>query len=68
MVEGGAETVCHFLDEGLVDRITVFTGPVEIGREGIPSPIAPERAPEGFHLVREARYGEDSYSEWVRKS
>jgi hypothetical protein len=22
--------------------------------------------PEGFRLTREARYGEDSYSEWVR--
>jgi diaminohydroxyphosphoribosylaminopyrimidine deaminase/5-amino-6-(5-phosphoribosylamino)uracil reductase len=67
MVEGGAETVRHFLDEGLVDRIALFTSPGEIGEEGTLSPILPGQMPEGFRLVREARYGEDSYSEWVRK-
>jgi diaminohydroxyphosphoribosylaminopyrimidine deaminase/5-amino-6-(5-phosphoribosylamino)uracil reductase len=68
MVEGGAETVRHFLDERLVDRIVLFIGPGEIGSQGIPSPILPDRMPEGFRLTREARYGEDSYSEWVRKA
>jgi len=68
MVEGGAETVRHFLDEGLVDRIALFAGPGEIGPQGTPSPIRPDRMPEGFCLLREARYGEDSYSEWVRKT
>jgi diaminohydroxyphosphoribosylaminopyrimidine deaminase/5-amino-6-(5-phosphoribosylamino)uracil reductase len=66
MVEGGAETIRHFLDERLVDRVALFTGPGEIGPQGIPSPILPDRMPEGFRLTREARYGEDSYSEWVR--
>jgi diaminohydroxyphosphoribosylaminopyrimidine deaminase/5-amino-6-(5-phosphoribosylamino)uracil reductase len=68
MVEGGAETIRHFLDERLVDRIALFTGPGEIGPQGIPSPILPDRMPEGFRLTREARYGEDSYSEWVREA
>jgi diaminohydroxyphosphoribosylaminopyrimidine deaminase/5-amino-6-(5-phosphoribosylamino)uracil reductase len=68
MVEGGAETVRHFLDERLVDRIVLFTGPGEIGAEGIASPIDPDRLPEGFRLTREAFYGEDSCSEWVRKA
>ena len=68
MVEGGAETIRHFLDERLVDRIALFIGPREIGSQGIPSPILPDRMPEGFRLTREARYGEDSYSEWVRKA
>jgi diaminohydroxyphosphoribosylaminopyrimidine deaminase/5-amino-6-(5-phosphoribosylamino)uracil reductase len=68
MVEGGAETVRYFLDERLVDRIVLFTGPGEIGAEGIASPIDPDRLPEGFRLTREALYGEDSYSEWVRKA
>jgi diaminohydroxyphosphoribosylaminopyrimidine deaminase/5-amino-6-(5-phosphoribosylamino)uracil reductase len=67
MVEGGAGTARHFLDEGLVDRIALFVGPGEIGAGGIASPIAPDRVPEGFRLAREARYGDDSYSEWVRK-
>jgi diaminohydroxyphosphoribosylaminopyrimidine deaminase/5-amino-6-(5-phosphoribosylamino)uracil reductase len=68
MVEGGAETIRHFLDERLVDRVALFTGPGEIGPEGIPSPVLPDRMPEGFRLTREARYGEDSYSEWVREA
>jgi diaminohydroxyphosphoribosylaminopyrimidine deaminase/5-amino-6-(5-phosphoribosylamino)uracil reductase len=67
MVEGGAETVRQVLDERLVDRIALFTSPGEIGEEGTLSPILPGQMPEGFRLVREARYGEDSYSEWVRK-
>lgn len=67
MVEGGAETVRHFLDEGLADRIALFAGPGEIGPQGILSPIRPDRMPAGFRLTREARYGGDSYSEWVRK-
>jgi diaminohydroxyphosphoribosylaminopyrimidine deaminase/5-amino-6-(5-phosphoribosylamino)uracil reductase len=68
MVEGGAETVRRFLDEGLVDRIALFAGSGEIGPQGTLSPIRPDRMPDGFRLLREARYGEDSYSEWVRKT
>ena len=68
MVEGGAETVRRFLDDGLVDRIALFAGPGEIGPQGTLSTIRPDRMPEGFRLLREARYGEDSYSEWVRKT
>ena len=67
MVEGGAETVRHFLDEGLVDRIALFLGPDLIGPGGIASPIMPDRMPEGFRQIRRARYGEDEYSEWVRQ-
>ena len=39
MVEGGAETVRAFLEDGLVDRIVLFRGEVEIGADGIASPI-----------------------------
>jgi diaminohydroxyphosphoribosylaminopyrimidine deaminase/5-amino-6-(5-phosphoribosylamino)uracil reductase len=67
MVEGGAETVRRFLEEGLVDRIALFVGPDEIGAGGIESPVAPGRMPEGFRMIREARYGEDQFSEWVRQ-
>jgi diaminohydroxyphosphoribosylaminopyrimidine deaminase/5-amino-6-(5-phosphoribosylamino)uracil reductase len=68
MVEGGAKTVQHFMGENLVDRIALFTGPGEIGPQGVLSPVRPDRMPEGFRLLREARYGEDGYSEWVRKA
>lgn len=67
MVEGGAETVRHFVDEGLVDRIALFVGPGEIGAGGVESPIAPGRMPAGFQQVREERYEDDRYSEWIRQ-
>ena len=35
MVEGGAETARAFLDDGLVDRIVLFSGEAEIGAGGI---------------------------------
>jgi diaminohydroxyphosphoribosylaminopyrimidine deaminase/5-amino-6-(5-phosphoribosylamino)uracil reductase len=68
MVEGGAATVRHFLDEGLADRIALFSGPREIGEGGIDAPIAPERIPAGFRMLRDARYGDDDFSEWMREA
>lgn len=65
-VEGGADTARHFLNEGLVDRIILFGGPEAIGDDGVASPIDRDHIPAGFRLVREARFGEDSYAEWVR--
>ncbi len=35
MVEGGADTARAFLEDGLVDRIVLFRGDVEIGAGGI---------------------------------
>lgn len=67
MVEGGAQTARHFLDDDLVDRIALFVGPAEIGERGIPSPLAPLETPPGFALVREATFGDDRYFEYVRK-
>lgn len=67
MVEGGAETARHFVSEGLVDRITLFAGPGPIGDGGIASPLQRDRLPDGFRLVREARYGDDDYREYVRE-
>ncbi|CAG0956330.1 MAG: bifunctional diaminohydroxyphosphoribosylaminopyrimidine deaminase/5-amino-6-(5-phosphoribosylamino)uracil reductase RibD [Rhizobiaceae bacterium] len=67
MVEGGAETARIFLEEGLVDRIALFSGPVRIGEGGITAPVSAERIPAGFCLVREARFGDDTYAEWLRR-
>jgi len=67
IVEGGADTARAFLDEGLVDRIALFYGPEAIGADGIAAPIGRDHIPAGFTLVREARYGEDSFGEWIRE-
>ena len=66
MVEGGAETARQFLAEGLVDRIALFTGPMATGEGGIAAPVTPATLPPGFDLVREARFGDDLYHEYVR--
>lgn len=66
MVEGGAETARHFLEEDLVDRIALFEGPVLIGEGGVASPLNGGQMPEWFLLVREATFGEDRYREYVR--
>jgi len=66
MVEGGAETVRNFLADGLVDRIALFTGEIVVGEGGIAAPLDRDHMPEGFSLVREAWFGPDRYSEYVR--
>jgi diaminohydroxyphosphoribosylaminopyrimidine deaminase/5-amino-6-(5-phosphoribosylamino)uracil reductase len=68
MVEGGAETARHFLDEGLVDRIALFTGPAQIGAEGIAAPIDADHIPSAFRRIREEIFGDDRYAEYIRKS
>ena len=37
-----------------------------IGQDGIASPIDADHIPPGFHKLRDMRFGEDSYAEWVR--
>ncbi len=66
LVEGGAGVAKSFLDEGLVDRLAIFRSPVEIGSEfgvavdGIETHIA-----DKFKILRQARYGDDAYAEYV---
>ena len=66
LVEGGAHTASAFLTDGLVDRIALFRGPVEVGEGGIPAPIDAERIGSEFRLVRQDRFGDDHYAEWTR--
>ena len=66
MVEGGALTAQSFLAEGLVDRLSLFVGPGEIGPQGIASPVGPGNIPAGFGKRREDRFGEDVHFEYVR--
>ncbi|TIM60629.1 MAG: riboflavin biosynthesis protein RibD, partial [Mesorhizobium sp.] len=65
LVEGGAKVAKAFLAEGLVDRIVLFQGQEPIGRSGIASPIDADRIPAGFRKLRDMRFGEDSYAEWI---
>ncbi|MGX9143974.1 bifunctional diaminohydroxyphosphoribosylaminopyrimidine deaminase/5-amino-6-(5-phosphoribosylamino)uracil reductase RibD [Mesorhizobium sp. 128a] len=66
LVEGGAKVASAFLAEGLVDRIVLFQGPEAIGGGGIASPIDADHIPPGFRKLREMRFGEDGYAEWIR--
>ncbi|MGX5848836.1 bifunctional diaminohydroxyphosphoribosylaminopyrimidine deaminase/5-amino-6-(5-phosphoribosylamino)uracil reductase RibD [Mesorhizobium sp. PL10] len=66
LVEGGAKVASAFLAEGLVDRIVLFQGPEAIGEGGIASPIDTDHIPAGFRKLREMRFGEDGYAEWIR--
>jgi diaminohydroxyphosphoribosylaminopyrimidine deaminase/5-amino-6-(5-phosphoribosylamino)uracil reductase len=66
MVEGGAETARAFLDDGLVDRIVLLRGPVEIGSDGIRSPVDEDSIPAGFELKRDWVFGKDRCQEWAR--
>jgi diaminohydroxyphosphoribosylaminopyrimidine deaminase/5-amino-6-(5-phosphoribosylamino)uracil reductase len=66
LVEGGAKVASAFLAEELVDRIVLFQGPDAIGEGGIASPIDANHIPAGFRKLRDMRFGEDAYAEWVR--
>jgi diaminohydroxyphosphoribosylaminopyrimidine deaminase/5-amino-6-(5-phosphoribosylamino)uracil reductase len=66
LVEGGAKVAAAFLADGLVDRIVLFQGPAAIGEDGIASPVDADHIPAGFRKLREMRFGEDSYAEWIR--
>ncbi|MER8568278.1 bifunctional diaminohydroxyphosphoribosylaminopyrimidine deaminase/5-amino-6-(5-phosphoribosylamino)uracil reductase RibD [Mesorhizobium sp. M0924] len=66
LVEGGAKVASAFLAEGLIDRIVLFQGPEAIGEGGIVSPVDANHIPAGFRKLREMRFGEDVYAEWIR--
>ncbi|MFC5386386.1 bifunctional diaminohydroxyphosphoribosylaminopyrimidine deaminase/5-amino-6-(5-phosphoribosylamino)uracil reductase RibD [Aquamicrobium segne] len=66
MVEGGAAVARSFLEEGLVDRIVLFLGTVEVGAQGVPAPLDASRMPPGFQKTRQMRFDQDDYVEWVK--
>lgn len=66
-VEGGAHTANAFLEDDLVDKLCLFVSPLELGAESVVAPVTPEALPEGFRLVREERFGEDQYFEYVKE-
>ncbi|WP_036579881.1 RibD family protein, partial [Brucella anthropi] len=69
LVEGGAGVAKSFLDEGLVDRLAIFRSPVEIGSElGVAVDGLETHIADKFKILRQARYGDDAYAEYVRKT
>lgn len=66
MLEGGAETARNMLEEGLVDRIVLFTSNTLVGAGGIVSPLDPAHMPDGFVLTREETYGSDLRRDYVK--
>jgi len=66
LVEGGAATASSFLADDLVDRVLLFQGPENIGADGVKSPLVAEHMPNRFRQIRQADYGRDRFSEWVR--
>lgn len=68
LVEGGAATVRHFLEERLADRVVLFQSKVVVGAGGIASPILPETVPQEFALERRSIFGDDICHEYVRQS
>ncbi|MBN9046993.1 MAG: bifunctional diaminohydroxyphosphoribosylaminopyrimidine deaminase/5-amino-6-(5-phosphoribosylamino)uracil reductase RibD [Rhizobiales bacterium] len=69
LVEGGAGVAKAFLDEKLVDRLALFRGPVQIDADGGIAVAGLEtHIAEEFTILRQARYGDDLYAEYVRKA
>lgn len=66
LVEGGARVARSFLAAGLVDHILLFEGPIEIGADGIETPLKHTDMPAGYSLVRRYRSGADTCCEYER--
>ena len=67
LVEGGARVAQSFLAEDLIDRIALFSSPLEIGEEGVSSPVTVRSLPIGFAPHRSALYDTDNFTEFTRQ-
>jgi diaminohydroxyphosphoribosylaminopyrimidine deaminase/5-amino-6-(5-phosphoribosylamino)uracil reductase len=61
-VEGGEQVARTFLAEGLVDRLILLTGEMDIEGDAVDAPFAPGSVPPGFrktllHDFRRGPYG-----------
>ena len=68
LVEGGAKVAQSFVEANLVDEIALFTGVVEVGSEGIASPLKQGSIPPQFSLARTLKLGEDRLDVYFAKS
>ena len=69
LVEGGATLARAFLDDGLVDRIALFTAARRIdatGSDCVDAPFTRQSVPAGFVPVRQMHFGADLFEEFER--
>jgi diaminohydroxyphosphoribosylaminopyrimidine deaminase/5-amino-6-(5-phosphoribosylamino)uracil reductase len=69
LVEGGATVAHSFLEEGLVDRIALFSSPHAIGEgdgQGIASPVTAAGPTKGFELTGAWQFGDDRLQTFAR--
>ncbi|TFF20429.1 bifunctional diaminohydroxyphosphoribosylaminopyrimidine deaminase/5-amino-6-(5-phosphoribosylamino)uracil reductase RibD [Jiella endophytica] len=65
LVEGGAMIAESFLDAGLVDRLILVRGAVEIGDEGLLAPIDVDSARQRYRLLRQDVFGADCWFDFA---
>jgi diaminohydroxyphosphoribosylaminopyrimidine deaminase/5-amino-6-(5-phosphoribosylamino)uracil reductase len=63
LVEGGAQIAASFLNDALVENISLFESDVVVGKTGISSPVSSNELPDGFEIKRRALFGPDRYFE-----
>lgn len=67
LVEGGARIAESFLEDDLVDRLAIFQSRTEIDPvRGIAVQGLSPHITEKYKILRQARYGDDSFVEYVR--
>lgn len=65
-IEGGAMVARAFLDEDLVDRLILFSGPSAIEGDAVAAPVLPDSVPPRFKRIASMRYGDDQMDEFER--
>jgi diaminohydroxyphosphoribosylaminopyrimidine deaminase/5-amino-6-(5-phosphoribosylamino)uracil reductase len=65
-VEGGEQAAQAFLAEGLVDRLILLTGEMDIEGDAVDAPFAPGSVPPGFRKISSMTFGADHMDEFER--
>lgn len=66
LVEGGEQVAEAFLAEGLVDRLILLTGQIDIEGDAVDAPFAPGIVPPGFRKTSSMTFGADHMDEFER--
>ncbi len=66
LVEGGEQVAQAFLAEGLVDRLILLTGQIDIEGEAVDAPFAPGIVPPGSRKTSSMTFGADHMDEFER--
>lgn len=65
LVEGGATIAESFLSAGLVERLILVEGDLEIGDDGVKAPIDVDAARRRFRLLRQDVFGADRWFDFT---